>query len=306
MRPIKLTRRTTFRDSKGIEFYLQEIKAIPRIEKDEELLLIQKIKQGDVLATERLIKGNLRYVFSIAKQYQNYGLPISDLISQGNLGLIKAVERFDETKGFKFITYAVWWVRQSILQSLSEHAYTVRLPHVKNNLLLRMKKAFPRLEQDFGREPSPLELATFLETTSSEIEELVLFTKNQILLSSPVSSDEDALIFEETLVGSVPRYTTEPKVFSVDAHRIFTKLFTKQQCRVLALHFGLAIGEIPVQEKELVAKNNEGFTDLEIAKIMNVTPQRVQQLRTVGLNKMRKNPHVFDILRPYWEQFSVN
>jgi RNA polymerase primary sigma factor len=170
MRQLKITKSITNRESQSLEKYLQEIGKVDLLTPEEEVDLAKRIKQGDQIALEKLTKANLRFVVSVAKQYQNQGLSLSDLINEGNLGLIKAAQRFDETRGFKFISYAVWWIRQSILQALAEQSRIVRLPLNKVGSLNKINKAFSELEQTYEREPSPEELAELLEITSDEVE----------------------------------------------------------------------------------------------------------------------------------------
>src|SRR6187200_430109 len=169
MRQLKIATQITNRDSQAVEKYLQEISKIPMITPEEETTLAQRIKMGDQRALDKLVQANLRFVVSVAKQYQHQGLSLSDLINEGNLGLIKAAQRFDETKGFKFISYAVWWIRQSILQALAEQARIVRLPLNKVGLTNRIQKAFSQLEQEFEREPSAEELAELLGMDLDEV-----------------------------------------------------------------------------------------------------------------------------------------
>src|SRR6201990_3412575 len=169
MRQLKITKQVTNRETASLDKYLQEIGKVDLITADEEVELAQKIKAGDQRALEKLTKANLRFVVSVAKQYQNQGLTLPDLINEGNLGLIKAAQRFDETRGFKFISYAVWWIRQSILQALAEQSRIVRLPLNKVGLTNRIQKAFSQLEQEFEREPSADELATLLEIDIEEV-----------------------------------------------------------------------------------------------------------------------------------------
>src|SRR3569833_2374356 len=169
MRQLKIATQITNRDSQAVEKYLQEISKIPMITPEEETTLAQRIKMGDQRALDKLVQANLRFVVSVAKQYQHQGLSLSDLINEGNLGLIKAAQRFDETKGFKFISYAVWWIRQSILQALAEQARIVRLPLNKVGLTNRIQKAFSQLEQEFEREPSAEELAEMLNMDIDEV-----------------------------------------------------------------------------------------------------------------------------------------
>src|SRR5678809_491654 len=169
MRQLKISKQITNRESQSLDKYLQEIGKVDLLTPDEEVELAKRIKEGDQIALEKLTKANLRFVVSVAKQYQNQGLSLGDLINEGNLGLIKAAQRFDETRGFKFISYAVWWIRQSILQSLAEQARIVRLPLNKVGLTNRIQKAYSQLEQEFEREPSPDELATVLEINTEEV-----------------------------------------------------------------------------------------------------------------------------------------
>src|SRR5574343_1558407 len=169
MSQLKITKSINNRESQSLEKYLQEIGKVELLEAEEEVMLAQKIKQGDTRALDRLVKANLRFVVSVAKQYQNQGLTLSDLINEGNLGLIKAAMRFDETKGFKFISYAVWWIRQSILQSLAEQSRIVRLPLNKVGLTNRISKAYQSLEQEYEREPSPQEIAELLDLPEDKI-----------------------------------------------------------------------------------------------------------------------------------------
>src|SRR5688500_18859506 len=171
MRQLKITKSITNRESQSLEKYLQEIGKVELITPEEEVRLAAKIKQGDQSALDKLTKANLRFVVSVAKQYQNQGLSLPDLINEGNLGLIKAAQRFDETRGFKFISYAVWWIRQSILQALAEQARIVRLPLNKIGSINKINKAFSELEQKYEREPSPEEIALALEITETEVKE---------------------------------------------------------------------------------------------------------------------------------------
>src|ERR1043166_9094510 len=173
MRQLKISKQITNRESQSLDKYLQEIGKVDLLDPEEEIELARRIKKGDQIALEKLTKANLRFVVSVAKQYQGQGLSLNDLINEGNLGLIKAAQRFDETKGFKFISYAVWWIRQSILQSLAEQARIVRLPLNKIGALSKVSKVFTRLEQQYVRDPSPEELAEALDFSHSEIVDLM-------------------------------------------------------------------------------------------------------------------------------------
>src|SRR4051812_25532675 len=191
MRQLKITKSITNRESQSLEKYLQEIGKVELISPDEEVQLAGRIKQGDQAALDKLTKANLRFVVSVAKQYQNQGLSLPDLINEGNLGLIKAAQRFDETRGFKFISYAVWWIRQSILQALAEQSRIVRLPLNKVGLTNRIQKAFSQLEQEFEREPSAEELADLLDLETEEITATLGINTRHISMDSPLSEGED-------------------------------------------------------------------------------------------------------------------
>src|SRR5881392_2511882 len=190
MRQLKITKSITNRESQSLEKYLQEIGKVELVSPEDEVKLARLIKQGDQNALDRLTKGNLRFVVSVAKQYQNQGLSLPDLINEGNLGLIKAAQRFDETKGFKFISYAVWWIRQSILQALAEQARIVRLPLNKVGLTNRVQKAFSLLEQQFEREPSAEEIADLLEMDIEEVSATLNISSRHVSMDNPMSESE--------------------------------------------------------------------------------------------------------------------
>src|ERR1700738_1330942 len=191
MRQLKITKSITNRESASLDKYLQEIGREELITAEEEVQLAKKIREGDQVALEKLTKANLRFVVSVAKQYQNQGLTVPDLINEGNLGLIKAAQRFDETRGFKFISYAVWWIRQSILQALAEQSRIVRLPLNKVGLTNRIQKAYSQLEQQFEREPSPEELAEVLELDVEEVSSTLGIGGRHISVDTPLSGGED-------------------------------------------------------------------------------------------------------------------
>src|SRR6202162_1170636 len=194
MRQLKIATQITNRDSQAVEKYLQEISKIPMITPEEETVLAQRIKMGDQRALDKLVQANLRFVVSVAKQYQHQGLSLSDLINEGNLGLIKAAQRFDETKGFKFISYAVWWIRQSILQALAEQSRIVRLPLNKVGLTNRIQKAYSKLEQEFEREPSTEELAEMLELDIEEISSTLGIGGRHISVDTPLNEGEESTL----------------------------------------------------------------------------------------------------------------
>src|SRR6187397_1565097 len=192
MRQLKISKQITNRESQSLDKYLQEVGKVDLITADEEVELAQKIKAGDQRALEKLTKANLRFVVSVAKQYQNQGLTLPDLINEGNLGLIKAAQRFDETRGFKFISYAVWWIRQSILQSLAEQARIVRLPLNKVGLTNRIQKTYSQLEQQFEREPSAEELAEVLQIDLEEVAATLGVAARHVSMDQPLSDGEES------------------------------------------------------------------------------------------------------------------
>src|ERR1700743_2343723 len=196
MRQLKITKQVTNRETASLDKYLQEIGRVDLITAEEEVELARKIKQGDESALDRLVKANLRFVVSVSKQYQNQGLSLPDLINEGNLGLIKAAQRFDETRGFKFISYAVWWIRQSILQALAEQSRIVRLPLNKVGLTNRIQKAYSQLEQEFEREPSAEQLAELLELDIDEVSSTLGIAARHVSMDHPFSEGEDNTLID--------------------------------------------------------------------------------------------------------------
>src|SRR5207253_1021701 len=194
MRQLKITKSITNRESQSLEKYLQEIGKVELITPEEEVRLAAKIRQGDQKALDRLTKANLRFVVSVAKQYQNQGLTLPDLINEGNLGLIKAAQRFDETRGFKFISYGVWWIRQSILQALAEQSRIVRLPLNKVGLTNRISRAFSHLEQEYEREPTAEELAFYLDMETEEVSATLGVAARHVSMDSPLSDGEESTL----------------------------------------------------------------------------------------------------------------
>src|SRR6266704_4203765 len=196
MRQLKIVKQITNRENQSLDKYLSEIAKVELITAEQEVELAKRIREGDQMALEKLAKANLRFVVSVAKQYQNQGLSLGDLINEGNLGLIKAAQRFDETRGFKFISYAVWWIRQSILQSLAEQSRIVRLPLNKVGLTNRIQKAYSQLEQEFEREPSAEELATKLEMDIEEVSATLGISARHVSMDTPLSDGEDNTLID--------------------------------------------------------------------------------------------------------------
>ena len=275
MRQLKITKSITNRESQSLEKYLQEIGKVDLLTPEEEVDLAQKIKDGDQEALERLTKANLRFVVSVAKQYQNQGLSLSDLINEGNLGLIKAAQRFDETRGFKFISYAVWWIRQSILQALAEQSRIVRLPLNKVGSLNKINRAFSELEQEFEREPSPEELAELLEIPTEEVETTLGVAARHVSMDAPFIDGEDNSLLDVLENNSTP--DTDAALEYKDSLRreIERSLntLTDRQADVIKLYFGIGI-EHPMSLEDIGDK-------------FGLTRERVRQIKEKAINKLR-------------------
>ena len=240
MRQLKITKQVTNRETPSLDKYLHEIGKEDLISAEEEILLAKRIKQGDQKAIEKMIRANLRFVVSVAKQYQNQGLTLSDLINEGNLGLIKATQRFDDTRGFKFISYAVWWIRQAILQALAEQARIVRLPLNKIGSLNKINKAFAELEQQFEREPSIEEIADVVEIGPREIREVLKSSSRPVSMDAPIGVDEDMALHDILLDAEeqTPDGDLSYDSLKTEIHRILNSL-TDRESVILQLYFGL-------------------------------------------------------------------
>jgi RNA polymerase primary sigma factor len=275
MRQLKITKSITNRESQSLEKYLQEIGKVDLITPEEEVQLAIRIKQGDQKALEKLTNSNLRFVVSVAKQYQNQGLSLSDLINEGNLGLIKAAQRFDETRGFKFISYAVWWIRQSILQALAEQSRIVRLPLNKVGLSNKIIKAYSQLEQEFEREPSTEELAELLDLPTEEIETTLGVAARHISVDAPFSdSEENCLldVLENTNADSTDNEISHNDSLRCEIERSLSAL-TERQRQVLKYYFGIGV---------------ENALSLEdIGERFSLTRERVRQIKDKAILKLR-------------------
>jgi RNA polymerase primary sigma factor len=275
MRQLKITKSITNRESQSLEKYLQEIGKVDLLTPEEEVDLAKRIKQGDQIALEKLTKANLRFVVSVAKQYQNQGLSLSDLINEGNLGLIKAAQRFDETRGFKFISYAVWWIRQSILQALAEQSRIVRLPLNKVGSLNKINKAFSELEQTYEREPSAEELAELLEISTDEVETTLGVAARHVSMDAPFVEGEDNSLLDVLENNSMPG--TDQHLDYADSLRreIERSLgtLTDRQCDVIKLYFGIGV-EHPMSLEDIGDK-------------FGLTRERVRQIKDKAINKLR-------------------
>jgi RNA polymerase primary sigma factor len=275
MRQLKITKSITNRESQSLEKYLQEIGKVDLITPEEEVKLAMRIREGDQCALDRLVKANLRFVVSVAKQYQNQGLTLPDLINEGNLGLIKAALRFDETRGFKFISYAVWWIRQSILQSLAEQSRIVRLPLNKVGLTNRISKAYQQLEQEFEREPTPEELADILEIGIDEITATMSAGFRHISMDTPLSEGEDGTLLD--LMENPNAERTDEKLVHHESLRTeierSLRTLTERQKEVVCFFFGIGVDH-PLSLED-------------IGERFHLTRERVRQIKDKAITKLR-------------------
>jgi len=274
MRQLKITKSITNRESQSLEKYLQEIGREGLINAEEEVKLARKIREGDQVALDRLTKANLRFVVSVAKQYQNQGLSLPDLINEGNLGLIKAAKRFDETRGFKFISYAVWWIRQSILQALAEQSRIVRLPLNQVGSLNKISKAFSKLEQEFEREPSSDELASILEISSDKIVDTMRVSGKHVSMDAPFVNGEDNSLLDVIENSDSPRADTllMSESLQKEIDRSLSTL-TEREREVIKLFFGIGL--------------NHGLTLEEIGAKFDLTRERVRQIKEKAIRRLR-------------------
>lgn len=275
MRQLKISKSITNRESQSLEKYLQEIGKVELISPEQEVELALKIKNGDQRALDRLVKSNLRFVVSVAKQYQNQGLTLPDLINEGNLGLMKAALRFDETRGFKFISYAVWWIRQSILQALAEHSRIVRLPLNKVGLTNRISKAYQQLEQEYEREPSPEELAALLNLGIDEVMATMNVGFRHLSMDSPLSDGEDGTfmdLMENSNAGKTDEKLDYFESLNTEIARSLRTL-TERQKNVVCYFFGIGIDH-PLSLED-------------IGKRYNLTRERVRQIKDKAIIKLR-------------------
>lgn len=274
MRQLKISKQITNRESQSLDKYLQEIGRVPLLSADEEVELSKRIRTGDRAAFERLTKANLRFVVSVAKQYQNQGLSLSDLINEGNLGLIKSAQRFDEKRGFKFISYAVWWIRQSILQALAEQARIVRLPLNRISSLSKISRTFSRLEQKYEREPTVEELAEFLEIDPEEVRSALKVAGRHISVDAPFLQGEENSLLDvlESDIEKKPDSELMNDSLCKEIQRSLAVL-TPRERDVLCYYFGL--------------NNTEILTLEEIGARFGLTRERVRQVKEKGIKKLK-------------------
>jgi RNA polymerase primary sigma factor len=275
MRQLKITKQVTNRETASLDKYLQEIGRVDLITAEEEVELARRIKQGDQAALEKLTKANLRFVVSVSKQYQNQGLGLPDLINEGNLGLIKAAQRFDETRGFKFISYAVWWIRQSILQALAEQARIVRLPLNKIGSINKINKTFSKLEQEYEREPTAEEIAIALDMSTNEVFETMKNNGRHVSMDAPLSNTDDGgSMYEvmEEVDSPNPSKILIDESLRIEIERAL-KTLTHREADVVRMFFGLG-GESPL-------------TLEEIGERFELTRERVRQIKEKAVRRLK-------------------
>ncbi|HTK81960.1 MAG TPA: sigma-70 family RNA polymerase sigma factor [Bacteroidota bacterium] len=270
----KVTKQYTNRESQSLDKYLQEIGKVELLDPEEEIELARRIKKGDQKALEKLTKANLRFVVSVAKQYQNQGLSLGDLINEGNLGLIKAAKRFDETRGFKFISYAVWWIRQSILQALAEQSRIVRLPLNRVGALNKIGKAFSTLEQEFEREPSASELAEELDMSLFEVADTLKISGRHLSMDAPFAQGEDNRLLDviQDERTPLPDHSLIKESLSKEVERALGTL-TEREAEVIRLYFGLG--------------REHSLTLEEIGEKFQLTRERVRQIKEKAIRRLR-------------------
>ncbi len=274
MRQLKITKQVTNRDTPSLDKYLQEIGKVDLISPEEEAVLARSIRAGDQDALARLVKANLRFVVSVAKQYQNQGMTLPDLINEGNLGLIKAAQRFDETRGFKFISYAVWWIRQAILQALAEQARIVRLPVNKIGAINRINKAYSKLEQEFEREPSPQEIGELLEIAPEDVKEAIRANGRTLSMDAPISTEEDSNMYDVMQNDETPspdrNLINESLSYEIDKA---LNTLSPREARVLKLYFGIGM--------------KHPYTLEEIGEELQLTRERVRQIKEKAIKRIQ-------------------
>jgi RNA polymerase primary sigma factor len=288
MRQLKITHQITNRDSSTVEKYFNEISKESLLTAQEEVDLARRIKQGDQKALERLVRANLRFVVSVAKQYHHGSMPLNDLINEGNVGLIKAAKMFDETKGFKFISYAVWWIRQSIMEALNEHSRIVRIPSNKIGELSKISQAVSRIEQRFEREPTHDELAEYLGVKVEDIKSANTAAIRQSSLDAPIGEEEDGTMYD--VLQSQDANTTDSLVADKDSlktelDRLLASLLSDREQEVLRRFFGIGC--------------DYSLSLDDIAEDLGLTRERARQIKEGALKKLRANFGAMKLLQPY-------
>jgi len=278
MRQLKITKQITNRDTKSLEKYFQEISKIDLITADEEVELTRRIREGDQIALNTLVNANLRFVVSTAKQYQGSGLRLSDLINEGNIGLVKAAKRFDETRGFKFISYAVWWIRQGILQAISEQSRMIRLPLNKIGEISKIKKVYSSLEQTYQRPPSSMEIASELDMNSTQVKLAMRNTGKHLSMDAPFADGESSNLYNviESKEATSPDANMIKDSLSTDINQALRTLPDRER-EVVRLYYGLG------------DRNPKSLS--EIGELFDLTRERVRQIREKAIRKLRSKSH---------------
>jgi len=278
MRQLKITKQITGRESYAMEKYLQEIGKIHVLTPEEEADLAKKIRNGDKKARERLVLSNLRFVVSVAKQYQNHGLTLGDLINEGNLGLIKAAECFDETKGFKFISYAVWWIRQSILQAIAENARLIRLPLNKISTINKVNRCYTVLEQEFQREPTEEEIAEKMDISAAEVKENLKIASKPVSMDAPLTTEEESASLYDIYIAADPAIQGPEALLNQDSLRKDIKrsfaVLSEREALILNMYYGLG-----------------GYSAMSLEEIgtkLELTSERVRQVKTKAIRKLKE------------------
>jgi len=272
MRSLSIKKQITNRETDSVDKYLKDVSKLGMITREEEIELAKRIKKGDQLAVDKLVESNLRFVISVAKQYQNRGLSFEDLISEGNIGLIKAVYKFDETKEIKFISYAVWWIRQSIMKAIAEKSRMVYIPLNKINSISKVNKAIQVLELELKRQPTIEEISKHTKLKESEVDECIMISSRHISMDTPINEEGDTLyeLFENK--GSKPDSELMSDSLKTNITAVLSTL-PKRESEILSLHFGLD-GSTPLSLEE-------------IAEMMDLTKERIRQIKTKTLNKIK-------------------
>ena len=279
MRQLKITKSITNRESAFLDKYLQEIGKEDLITVEEEVELAQRIRKGDQRALEKLTRANLRFVVSVAKQYQNQGLSLPDLINEGNLGLIKAAEKFDETRGFKFISYAVWWIRQSILQAIAENSRLVRLPLNKISSINKVNKFFFRLEQEFQREPTAEEIALKMDVPAKEVKDSLRIANRPLSMDAPLSADEDSSNLYDVMITGDNAISDAEREMNADSLRTeidrYLTILDERDALILRMYYGLG-----------------GYTAMSLEEIgdrVGLTSERVRQIKSKAIKRLKNS-----------------
>lgn len=288
MRQLKINKSITNRENASLDKYLTDIGREDLITADEEVKLAQRIKEGDERALNKLVKANLRFVVSVSKQYQNQGLSLPDLINEGNVGLIKAARRFDETRGFKFISYAVWWIRQSILQALAEQSRIVRLPLNQVGSINKIKKTISLLEQQLNRPPSEEEIAKYLETSELKVNAAMRISNRSVSIDAPLTNDDDTSMVDFIVSDDTPKSDEHliRESLTQEIQRSLSTLSDKER-EVVNLYYGIGM--------------NHGLTLDEIGDKFDLTRERVRQIKEKAIRRL-KHPSRSKLLKSYLGQ----